>query len=312
MRTYVAGCDGQPIQVLAQVKAYVATNKQVGGSNNDMLAYAVTSSPDLTVAFGSTGYPHVLLSYAYDEDNSFFADKLGYVPADWLGDSGAFTAWTLGKTIDIDGLVAWAHSHVERNPSFLCINLDVIPGKKGETPTDAEQRKAVQESLVNADYLRDAGLKIMEVFHFGEPVEQLGELIERRRPGEVIGIGGLVGRHSAEKNRFCDAAFAYARDRCGWQALPPLHGLGVTPTSSTGGRYPWYSVDSSSWLAPGLYGRHVSRAGVVGRSDKRTSNRSVRQIYLIRVLEGWLRREQELTALWARRGVRHADHPVPV
>jgi hypothetical protein len=116
----------------------------------------------------------------------------------------------------------------------------------------------------------------------------------------------MVGRSTALKRQFCDAAFACIRDRSGgWDRLIPTHGLGLSVISTLASRYPWHSLDSSSWIVPAQYGKLVSSNGrvVLGVNDRRTANRSVRKLYLARVLAGWLERERALTQLWADRGV---------
>lgn len=276
----------------------------------DVLTYAGGQSPNEwrdAAAAGPDGYPHILISYAYDPDATFFTEKLRYPAPDRLGDSGAFTAWTMGKQVDLDGLIAWCQENVRQHPTFQCISLDVIPGESGgnAAPTRAEREVAMAQSLENGDAMRQAGLKIMEVFHVFEPMEHLDRLIERRQPGEVIGLGGMVGRSTALKRQFCDAVFARVVEHSGsWGTLIPVHGLGLSVRSNLAARYPWWSVDSSSWLAPAMYGKGVSRNGKVSHADdRRTTNRSVRHLYLTRVLEGWLEREQQLTRMWTERGV---------
>lgn len=252
------------------------------------------------------GYPHVLISFIYDKEGDFFERRLGYWPRSCLGDSGAFTVWTKGETIDLDAYIAWCHSYLEKRPDFLAISLDVIPGSlDGGAPTKAQQKKAMRDSLKNGDRLREAGVRIMEVFHWHEPNSYLDELLDRRQEGEVLGIGGLAGGGSiVAKREFCDSVFARVKERCGdWAQLPPIHGLGISPESPLAARYPWWSVDSSSWAAPAKFGRHVSRNGKRGGRDSRVGNRSVRRLYLTRVLEGWNRREVELTRMWEQRGI---------
>jgi len=154
--------------------------------------------------------------------------------------------------------------------------------------------------------MRAAGLKIMEVWHVFEPLEHLDLLIERRQPGEVVGFGGMVGRSETLKRQFCDAGFDRLRQHSGgWENLIPAHGLGLSVRSKLAARYPWWSIDSSSWIAPAMYGKPVTRSGKIGQGDdRRTANRSVRHLYLTRILEGWLEREQQLTAMWRDRGIR--------
>ena len=128
--------------------------------------------------------------------------------------------------------------------------------------------------------MRAAGLRIMEVFHVYEDIEHLDLLLDRRQPGEGIALGGMVGRSLALKRAFCDQAFSHVRDRLGgWDKIPPIHGLGIAPRHGSkeaiAWRYPWASIDSTSWLNPSKYGEVISRSGVHGKSDGRVAHRAV-------------------------------------
>lgn len=274
----------------------------------DVNAYAATNTKgDKSPVLRQTGYPHVLISFVYDKQRDFFTDRLGYWPDSILGDSGAFSVWTLGETVDLGEYTDWCLHYQELRPDFLAITLDVIPGKPdGSAPTKRDRTKAMNQGVANSDQLRESGVRIMEVFHWHEPMEQLELLLDRRRPGEVVGIGGLAGGGSiVAKRRFCDSVFAVVKEHVGgWEKLPPIHGLGISPDSPLAARYPWWSVDSSSWAAPAKFGRHVSKDGKRGGRDGRVSQTDVRRLYLGRVLEGWNRREQTLTKMWHERGVR--------
>lgn len=261
------------------------------------------------------GFPHILISFAYDAEGNFFEEKLGYEAPDWMLDSGAFSMWTVGKAVDLEALIAWARQYAVQKPEVVTISLDVIPGEAGgnRAPTKKQKLEAVVESMSNGDAMRSAGLKIMEVFHVFEPMEQFERLLERRQPGEIIGLGGMVGRSTSLKRAFADACFARAKEQAGgWQGIVPLHALGLSVRSPLAARYPWWSMDSSTWIAAAQYGQQVGRGGGVTGDDKRTGNRSVRHLYLVRTLEGWLVKEQGLTDLWAGRGVTFAADMDPV
>lgn len=289
--------DAGDTATLSSVRAHAAMGNLQGGVELD------------SVARSNGGYPHILISFAYDKDRTFFASKLGYDPPDWLGDSGAFTAWTVGEPVDLDELITWCKFHVERKPTFQCLSLDVIPGEAGgnRRPTTRERNRAMRQSLENGDAMRAAGLKIIEVFHVYEPLSHLDVLMERRQPGELLGLGGMVGRSEGIKRAFADEVFSRIREHAGgWQGIVPIHGLGISVRSPIAARYPWFSVDSSSWIAPAQYGKKVNAYGALYGDDERTSHRSVRHLYLVRALEGWLKQEAALTKMWADRGVTFA------
>jgi hypothetical protein len=98
-------------------------------------------------------------------------------------DSGAFTAWNKRKPA-ID--VRWLRDQY-RDFDELCtgrfkavwfISLDVIPGRPGCTPTQAEIVDAVRRSDRNNAVLKDAfGDRVIPVFHQGESFERLEEVL---------------------------------------------------------------------------------------------------------------------------------------
>lgn len=255
------------------------------------------------------GYPSVLVSFAYDKDREFFSRKLGYWPESIIGDSGAFTVWTKGETIDLDAYTAWALAYQTERPDFIPITLDVIPGSLGgDAPSERQRKKAMKAGIENSDALRAAGLRIMEVFHWHEPLSQLDLLLDRRQPGELVAVGGLAGGGSkTEKLAFVRGVFARLRDREGWDNLPRLHGLGISPLSELSYTCPWWSVDSSSWSTPGRYGFSVTSGGRRNEADRRISNPTLREVYVRRVLLSWAKQEEALTRLWAGRGIRYAE-----
>lgn len=322
MKAYVASSstdrsnDSWFAEVFREVNGYASMGFLQGGVElgavRDVNAVAAASlaEVDMQVLRREDGYPHVLISYIYDESGDFFENKLRYWPQSCLGDSGAFTVWTKGETVNVDAYAAWCLRYLEKRPDFRFLNLDVIPGSADSTAavTDRERQRAMDESLDNADRLRAHGVSPIEVYHLHEPLSYLEKIVERRQPGTLIGFGGLAGKGSiVTKRNFCQRGFRLLKDLCGLDNLVPVHGLGISPESPLASAYPWWSVDSSSWITVARFGKAVSRNGRRGGDDSRTSNRSVRQLYLTWVLEGWQRRELMLTRMWEERGVRFAD-----
>lgn len=284
-------------------------------------------------------YPHVLVSYALDPRLTILD---AYTPESLLIDSGAFTVWTKGRTIDVDDYGAWC-GEVGAAHDGKCdvafVSLDVIPGDHGRKPTVDEVTAAAAASMTNADRLRSHhGLRVMEVYHYGEPVDVLDALLARRRPGETVGVGGSVGVPHNERTRWHDAVWAHViakhttvnavvgpggRDaRVDRETVvPPLHGLGAS-NEDLARRYPWYSVDSSTYTIPQRFGRTLNARGrqefirlpgehVRDRRDQPPSdtlrrNKSAQAIEAGRILDRWRRLEASMTGAWERRGIRYA------
>jgi hypothetical protein len=73
-------------------------------------------------------------------------------------------------------------------------------------------------------------------------------------------------------------------------------------------RYPFYSVDSTSWLNPSIYGQHFKfDKGKLVRISAKNKPMNVafsKKKQLIISIKEWLLGEQFITKLWKKRGVR--------
>ena len=185
----------------------------------------------MKVYFGGCEYPKALIKlhdqnvktvmFSYAAKPSVrtwqMAKELGM---EVLLDSGAFSAWSRGKDISIqeyaDYLTKW-----QPNKYF---NLDVIGDPEA--------------TQVNQRYLESKGFKPIPVFHLGEPMQLLDELVRRY---DVIGLGGTVGKPHRQRRNWLSQL--YSRHPEG-----KFHGLGITHRELMTA-YPFYSVDSTWWLA---------------------------------------------------------------
>jgi hypothetical protein len=169
-------------------------------------------------------------------------------------DSGAFSSWSKGIEINIDSYI----SFIEENGEFLnyYVCLDVIG--------DAEK------SYANQKYMEKKGLKPIPVFHttFEDPI-WLQKYIDEGN--DYIGLGGMAGGTVQKKEimNVLDNLFSYYI--CDKNGIPKvkIHGFGLTSLELML-RYPWYSVDSSSWALTGAFGSIIIpllKNGVVNYLD---------------------------------------------
>ncbi len=108
-----------------------------------------------------------------------------------------------------------------------------------------------EATWANQQYLEAAGIKPIPVWHFGCDVKWLLMYLEKGY--DYIAIGGLVPNPPKILIPALDEMFSkYLTDSKG-MPLVKLHGFAVTSPKLVV-RYPWYSVDSTSWVKFGKYG----------------------------------------------------------
>ena len=177
----------------------------------------------------------------------YHGEKTGGVPSrdlldtaalemDLFLDSGAFTAFSKNVDISVDRYAAFINKY---GHLFTCIsNLD-------------DTHKNEKLSYDNLRALESNGCRVCPVFHTREDPRWLVRYLDEGYP--YIFIGGMVPETTAWLTGWLDDLFA--RYLCDTQGMPRvrLHGFGLTDQKLMF-RYPWYSVDSSSWLMTGVFG----------------------------------------------------------
>lgn len=187
-------------------------------------------------------------------------------------DSGAFSAWTKGKAIDVDEYIDF----INKNKEYLtvCASVDTIPGapRSSKLPSEEEIAKSAEGTWKNFLYMRskmDDQDKLLWTFHAGEPWEFLERALEykdERGPINYIAFGGLVGKSSEIINTFCSKAFEiiYKHKRTDLQ----IHAFGMTRLALLE-EYPFTSCDSTSWLQTANFGSITIGSKNVCISDRK-------------------------------------------
>lgn len=172
----------------------------------------------------------ILISYAYG-DNIDYETEVNYAASrgirlQLMADSGAFTAYTTGRTINLTSYAKWLNAW---SRLFACAApLDVI----GDWRATAD----------NVERLRDLvdNVNVLGAFHVNTPLTALERQCEH---STYVGVGGAIGltsRHRAITRYLVDV------HRIAQSANVGLHGFGMTiPMIVTS--LPWLSVDSSYW-----------------------------------------------------------------
>lgn len=209
------------------------------------------------------GHPFYLISFAGKASSSRAKSYFDNTPeADFLRfflDSGAFSAWAQGKAIDLDEYCAFVHHHIEHIDVYA--NLDVIPGLPGQPADSQTRQEAATQSWTNYLYMKADGLDPLPVFHYGESFDWLTKMLDYGC--EYIGLGGMVGINKDQRRDWLDRVFMRITNADG-RPVVKTHGFGMTAMPLIF-RYPWYSVDSTSWLKVtangGVYLPKLNEAG---------------------------------------------------
>lgn len=214
----------------------------------------------------------------------------------FLLDSGAFAAWNSGVEIDLKRYIEFAKDfkakHSSKISHIYVANLDVIPGRQGTIPTYRDVEDAAKQGWENMLEMERGGITPVHIFHQGEDFEWLRKLSERHR---YIGISPSNDSGLNEKHKWLRDVFSLIK------AKNMTHGFAVTARKLMAS-FPWYSVDSTSWMAPSMWGKSVfsktfEEEGLTSRCRSHVDyviHKNVRAVLDI---------EKKNTVLWARRGV---------
>jgi hypothetical protein len=174
----------------------------------------------------------VLMSYHYMKKDMKYAQFLNK-HFELFVDSGAFTVHQLGAEIDIKAYIAFIK---KVNPPLVA-GLDVIGN--------------AEATAVNVQKMRDAGIEhVIPTFHRGSDPKHLHDMLKWAK---YIALGGMAGIGTSTPD-----IIAWL-DRI-WRIIAEtdksikVHGFACTGDEIMR-RYPWTSVDSSSWAAPVRWGR---------------------------------------------------------
>lgn len=168
---------------------------------------------------------------------------------DLILDSGAFSAWRKMETLRVEDYIEFIQRY--HGCFHEVVNLDVIPGAFGKKPSAEEVERSAGLGWKNMEVMRAAGIKPMHVFHQGERFYWLEKMIDEGL--DYIGISPANDRTTKQKMQWLDSVFGFL---CGDRGFPSVrtHGFGVTSLPILF-RYPFYSVDSVSWILFGAYGQ---------------------------------------------------------
>lgn len=248
----------------------------------------------------SGGVSKLLVSYAYKNAFPKTIEFLEPLPnARLIVDSGAFTAWSKGESIDLQAYGEFCLELLEKVKNKIrhvyIINLDVIPGEMGKNPTADQMNASVEKGFENLEKLESMGLKPIHIFHQFEDFKWLDLLAKKQ---SYIGISPSNACSVKERHNWLRHVFYRLKDD-----MRRTHGFGVTAKTLMAD-FPWYSVDSSSWSAVDMYGRATfthKKLNFDGWFNSRSE--AHRNHALKKEIEELLALEKTNTEVWKLRGI---------
>jgi hypothetical protein len=168
---------------------------------------------------------HILVAFPYLRGYKKERPSYGE-PLCTMLDSGAFSAWKSGHEVDIDELI----HEVKIGGWDESVALDVIGDSAG--------------SVKNAFYMKEAGIDVIPVFHYGE---DWGVLAEYCHNFAHVGLSCRFGEANNDSIRWVEQCFARHWPHC-------FHSFGWISEKILD-RVPFDTADAATWqLAPAAYG----------------------------------------------------------
>jgi len=205
----------------------------------------------------------VLYSYATCRYDTVPEGAAGYCL-----DSGAFTVWKKGKTIEMERLLRW---YEQRDTADFKFALDVIGGD------EADQRR-------NLRIMEIEGHDVVPVFH-GPGMESWKWFDELCEKYPRVAIGSVLPKNTSKAAaKWCGEVFSRICDKHTGEPRVKIHGLRMTAQMMD---FPFASVDGSTWTTGAARGRmplrHGTRGTSAGAAPKHLTRHDVQRLWV----EAW-------------------------
>lgn len=211
------------------------------------------------------------LLVAYPLLEQFEKDRKYFNLQKWVMDSGAFSVWNSGGTIDV------------KEYCKACKDVDACEVASLDDIMSWEQSKK------NAQDMWDLGVEeAIPVFHYEEPTEYLDWCCKH---ADKIALGARI----KTRPKWLKACFGRI-----WRKFGPkkVHGFGMASATATK-NFPFDSVDASSWgTAPGRFGQFCGFTGKQIHLKSRMKKGGLQDLW-VEVVEHFKRQDYS-EAVWKK------------
>jgi hypothetical protein len=231
---------------------------------------------------------NLLMSYYSLKDKPL--DKYDLTGKSVFLDSGGFVARTKGVEISVEDYARYILKN--KDHITVCANLDT---------------NSLEQSKENYQYLKSqlkGMVKVLPVYHPNEPLSYLEDML---KDTNHIAMGGIAGLTKSRRyvETYISNVFIRTKDKI------KVHGFGITKIDYLL-KYPFYSVDSTTWLSGARYGQVCKF--INGRIKKSQSVKRQKEVKDIMIFGDYkqqtlynaiafLEFQDYLTELWSKRGI---------
>lgn len=217
-----------------------------------------------------------LLSYVNDKKEIDKRLKEKNYKGKFFIDSGAFTMWTQGKSINVDEYIDF----INQRSDFIDLygQVDFIPGDIVKGATKEQVVEAAQKTWENYLYMRPKMKNpngLLYTFHVGEPYEYLKQALEWTDENgnyiPYIALGGMVGKPMPIKKSFLNTCFDIIKNSPNPNVK--THAFGMTSFDLLE-QYPITSADSTSYIMTAINGSIMTSSGIIEVSSKKNYKRN--------------------------------------
>lgn len=182
---------------------------------------------------GGMDYPWFLESYFYARGHHLKA--LRERGESLFLDSGAYSAFTQGSEIDIKDYAR-----------FIKDNADVV-----HIASNLDDITSAEKTYDNQRRLEDLGAAVKPVVHVRDDPKWIEKYLADGY--DTLFLGGMVPESTPTLKTWLDNVWAGYLTKPDGTARVDVHGFGLT-TESLMVRYPWFSVDSTTWVMKARFG----------------------------------------------------------
>tara|TARA_R100000700_G_C3133189_1_gene117583 strand:- start:108 stop:845 length:738 start_codon:yes stop_codon:yes gene_type:complete len=241
----------------------------------------------LKIYFAGDGYDDIIQNEKHILKSFFYIKGIKtQILKNFMLDSGGFSAYTRGIVIDINDYIGFVIKNKNIISDYFVLD-DITDYKK---------------TMENQKYMETKGLTPIPCYHTGEPLSVLEYYCKNY---DYISLGDLVPYARSKKKliQILDNCFSVIS-----KYFPiKVHGLGMTNKTILE-KYPFYSVDSTSWLEGARSGkiRNYDKSNVNLLTEYKYKDKDSLKLYKSRTLfmaKEQLKLEEYITKLWAKRGI---------